>query len=231
MATSYRLTMQRGPNVGKNYELVKDVVTMGRDMSNDIVINDAESSRHHARLTKQGVTYVIEDLGSTNGTFVNSARLSIPRPLNPGDTVGMGETITLTYEVITTAPTGATMVGNIDATVVASDLPSAKEMQEMAAASAPVPPPPPPMATPAYEPPTSPMPQPSFDLPSSSSSDSSSAMPSSSDSISAEAKPPANNRNMIIGIVAGVVVLCCCCPTLIVAAYAYTALVVGANSY
>ncbi len=226
MATSYRLTMQRGPNVGKTYELVKDVVTMGRDMSNDIVINDAESSRHHARLTKQGVTYVMEDLGSTNGTFVNSARLSTPRPLNPGDTVGGGETVTLSYEVITTPPTGATMVGNIDATVVASDLPSAKEMQEMAAASAAPPPPPPP--APAYEPPTAPMPSPSFDMPSSSSSSSSmSSAPSapsysssSSDSLGS-AKPPANNRNMIIGVVVGVLVLCCCCVSLISIYYAY----------
>lgn len=222
MATSYRLTMQRGPNVGKTYELVKDVVTMGRDMSNDIVINDAESSRHHARLTKQGVTYVLEDLGSTNGTFVNSARLSTPRPLNPGDMVGVGETITLSYEVITTPPTGSTMVGNIDATVVASDLPSAKEMQDMAAAASSNPPPPPP---PAYEPPTSPMPSPSFDMPSSSSSSSSSAPSYSSapasDSLGTPAKPPSNNRNLIIGIVVGVLVLCCCCLTAVSVYYAY----------
>jgi pSer/pThr/pTyr-binding forkhead associated (FHA) protein len=225
MATSYRLTMQRGPNVGKTYELVKDVVTLGRDMSNDIVINDAESSRHHARLTKQGVTYVLEDLGSTNGTFVNSARLSTPRPLNPGDMMGVGETISLSYEVITTPPTGATMVGNIDATVVASDLPSAKEMQEMAAAASAPPPPPPP---PAYEPPTSPMPSPSFDMPSSapaSSSSSSSSAPSysssSSDSLGTPAKPPANNRNLIIGIVVGVAVLCCCCLVAVGIYYGY----------
>jgi hypothetical protein len=235
MATSYRLTVQRGPSVGKSYELVKDVVTMGRDMSNDIVINDAESSRHHSRLTKQGVTYVVEDLGSTNGTFVNSARLSTPRPLNPGDMVGMGETISLSYEVITTPPTGTTMVGgNIDATVVASDMPSAAEMQQMAAAAAVPPPPPPPAYTPAYtptyEPPTAPMPSPSFDLPSSqpamSSASSYSSSSDSSDSLgSADATPPKSNRNLIIGIVAGVVVLCCCCPTLIgVAYYAYIAL-------
>ena len=226
MATSYRLTVQRGPSVGKTYELVKDVVTMGRDMSNDIVINDAESSRHHARLTKQGVTYVIEDLGSTNGTFVNSARLSTPRPLNPGDMVGMGETIGLSYEVLTTAPTGATMVGNIDATVVASDLPSAKEMQQMAAAGAPPSP-----YSPAYEPPTAPMPSPSFDMPSSqpvmssSSYDSGPSMSSgSSDSLGSDAaKPPGNNRNLIIGGGIGVLLLCCCCSLLGGIYYAYTA--------
>lgn len=225
MATSYRLTVQRGPSVGKSYELVKDVVTMGRDMSNDIVINDAESSRHHARLTKQGVTYVVEDLGSTNGTFVNSARLSTPRPLNPGDMLGMGETISLSYEVITTTPTGATIVGNIDATVVAADMPSAKEMQEMAAANVASAPPP---FTPLYEPPTAPMPSPSFDLPSSQSSlDSSSSYSSSSDSLgSPVATPPKSNRNMIIGGVVGVVVLCCCCPLILAGGY-YAAAAMG----
>jgi pSer/pThr/pTyr-binding forkhead associated (FHA) protein len=231
MATSFRLTIQRGPNVGKSYDLVKDVVTMGRDMSNDIVINDAESSRHHARFTKQGVTYVVEDLGSTNGTFVNSARLSTPRPLNPGDMVGVGETVAMSYEVVASVPTGATMVGNIDATVVASDLPSAAEMQQMAAASNP-PPAPAPSSEPAYEPPTAPMPSPSFDMPSSSSSgpasgsysSSSSPASSGSDSFAAPAKPAgSNNRNIIIAVVV-VVLLCCCCSVISgLGYYAYSA--------
>jgi pSer/pThr/pTyr-binding forkhead associated (FHA) protein len=219
MATTFRVTVQRGPSVGRTYELIKDVVTMGRDMSNDIVINDAESSRHHARLTKQGATYVVEDLGSTNGTFVNSARLSTPRPLSPGDVIGMGETIALTYEVTTTAATGATMIGSIDATVVASDLPSAREMQQMAAASAPPP-------QPSYaEPQPSSVPQSSFDLPRSEpapsySSSSYSSPPMSSSDFSS--KPAGrDNTMMYVGIGAGVFLLCCCCPTLLSFVYAF----------
>ncbi len=223
MATSYRLTVQRGPNVGKTYELVKDVVTLGRDMSNDIVINDSESSRHHARLTKQGVTYVLEDLGSTNGTFVNSARLSSPRPLSPGDVMGMGETIALTFEVITTPPTGSTMVGgSIDATVVASD----KDMMGMMGSSMPEPVAEPPTASmPSYEP------TPSYSTPEPVSTPSYSSTPASDSFTPA---PPADggaagggNRNMIIGIVIGVVVLCCCCPTVLGAAYYVLAPMLG----
>ena len=60
---SFRLLMQRGPMPGKAFELVKDVVTLGRDVSNDIVINDAEVSRHHMRLTRQMGTFALEDLG------------------------------------------------------------------------------------------------------------------------------------------------------------------------
>ena len=208
MANSFRLTMQRGPNVGKAFDLVKDVVTMGRDMSNDIVINDAESSRHHCRLSRQGEAYAIEDLGSTNGTFVNSARVSGPRTLNNGDIVGIGETITLNYEVIAAAPEmgGATVVGGIDATVVASDL-SARQIQDMAAAP----------RAPSYapEPPTAPMPSPSFEPAMSASS----PMPPS-DSLST---PPAGDskRNLYIGIGVAVVLLCCCCPLLTYVIYAF----------
>lgn len=216
MATTFRVTVQRGPNVGRTYELIKDVVTMGRDMSNDIVINDAESSRHHARLTKQGATYVVEDLGSTNGTFVNNARLSTPRPLSPGDVIGMGETIALSYEVTTTASTGATMIGSIDATVVASDLPSAKEMQQMAAASAPPPPPRP-------EPPTAPMPPPSYESSRPEPSYSSSAPSVSSSDFSSKPAGGDNKTMTYVGIGAAVFLLCCCCPTLLaIIYYAFT---------
>jgi pSer/pThr/pTyr-binding forkhead associated (FHA) protein len=228
MATNFRVTVQRGPSVGRTYELIKDVVTMGRDMSNDIVINDAESSRHHARLTKQGATYVVEDLGSTNGTFVNSARLSTPRPLSPGDVIGMGETIALTYEVTTTASTGATMIGSIDATVVASDLPSAREMQQMAAASAAA-------SSPSIpEPQTASVPQSSFDLPRSEpspsySSPSASYSGPSMSSSDFSSKPPAgeNKTMMYVGIGAGVFLLCCCCPTLLSLVYAFATGMLG----
>ena len=98
--SSFRLVMQRGPTPGKSFEMVKDVVTIGRDVSSDIVINDAEMSRHHARLTRQGDTYAVEDLGSTNGTFVNSVRVVGGQALASKDIMGMGETVTLVYEAV-----------------------------------------------------------------------------------------------------------------------------------
>lgn len=95
---SFRLVVRRGPQPNQAYELAKDVVTLGRDITNDIVINDPELSRHHLRITRTGDGYTLEDLGSTNGTFVNGQRLSTPRALNNGDMVGLGETVTLGYE-------------------------------------------------------------------------------------------------------------------------------------
>ncbi len=96
--SSFRLIVRRGPQPNQIYPLDKSIVTLGRDITNDIVINDPEVSRHHCRLTQGGGGFTIEDLGSTNGTFINGQRLTGARPLSPGDMVGLGETVTLAYE-------------------------------------------------------------------------------------------------------------------------------------
>jgi predicted component of type VI protein secretion system len=105
---SFRLVMRTGPNPGTAFELDKEVMLIGRDVTNEIMIGDAEVSRQHARLTRTEGGYVLEDLGSTNGTFVGGERLMAPRVLNPSDLVGLGETVTLTYE--STAPEAAETV-------------------------------------------------------------------------------------------------------------------------
>lgn len=96
--SSFRLIVRRGPQPNQIYPLDKSIVTLGRDITNDIVINDPEVSRHHCRLTQGGGGFTMEDLGSTNGTFINGQRLTGARPLSPGDMVGLGETVTLAYE-------------------------------------------------------------------------------------------------------------------------------------
>ncbi|MFO7322082.1 MAG: FHA domain-containing protein [Chloroflexota bacterium] len=95
---SFRLVVRRGPQPNQVYELNKDIITLGRDITNDITINDPEVSRHHMRLTRGAGGYTIEDLGSTNGTFVNGQRLTGARPLRVGDMIGLGETVTLGYQ-------------------------------------------------------------------------------------------------------------------------------------
>jgi hypothetical protein len=98
MAERYRLVMQAGPNPGKVFELTMDSMSIGREASNDIVIQDAELSRNHSRISRRGGAFVLEDLGSTNGTFVNRQRITSPRTLAPGDEIGFGENIVVTFQ-------------------------------------------------------------------------------------------------------------------------------------
>ena len=122
MASQFQLIMRSGPTPGAAFTLEGDQLTIGRDSTNEIVINDAEVSRHHARLTFQGGKYVLEDLGSTNGTFVNGQRLSGPRVLKAGEVVSFGEQIVLGFEAVNLDP-GATMVSPRAAAVPASPRP------------------------------------------------------------------------------------------------------------
>ena len=96
----FQFVMRSGPTPGVTFPLEGDQLTIGRDASNGVAINDAEISRKHSRLSFQGGKYVLEDLGSTNGTFVNGQRLSGPVVLKPGDVVSLGEQIVLMYDAI-----------------------------------------------------------------------------------------------------------------------------------
>jgi predicted component of type VI protein secretion system len=100
MAAQFQLTMRSGPTPGKVFPLEAAEIMIGRDTSNGVAINDAEVSRRHAKLTLHGNAYALEDLGSTNGTFVNGTRLSGPFTLKAGDTVSFGENINLQYEAV-----------------------------------------------------------------------------------------------------------------------------------
>lgn len=104
----FQFVMRSGPTPGVVFPLEGEQLTIGRDSSNGVAINDAEVSRKHSRLTFQGGKYVIDDLGSTNGTFVNGQRLAGPVVLKAGDVVSLGEQIVLMYDAIN-ADAGATV--------------------------------------------------------------------------------------------------------------------------
>jgi hypothetical protein len=98
---SNRLVVRTGPNPGMVFDLTKEITTLGRDVANDIVLGDPEVSRQHSRITRTPGGYVLEDMGSTNGTFVNGERLAAPRVLREGDLIGLSEKVTLTFEALT----------------------------------------------------------------------------------------------------------------------------------
>ena len=80
-----------GPNVGREFEL-SGATVVGRDQSAGLVVDDPEASRRHASLSVEGDTLTVEDLGSTNGTFVNGVKLAAPKRLDPGDVIRIGST-------------------------------------------------------------------------------------------------------------------------------------------
>ncbi len=94
----YKIIMSDGPSPGKVFELNETEITVGRDIHAGIVINIPEVSRRHARFRRDAGGYILEDLGSTNGTFVNGQRLMAPTTLRSGDTIRFGEAITLMFE-------------------------------------------------------------------------------------------------------------------------------------
>jgi len=89
---SATLVIRQGPQAGMSFPLVGNQVIIGREEGLDISLQDPESSRRHARITWQAGQFVIEDMGSTNGTFVNGVQITSPQILNAGDSVGIGQT-------------------------------------------------------------------------------------------------------------------------------------------
>jgi hypothetical protein len=87
-----RLVVERAPGhePGMIYDLGGDVV-LGRGDTAEIRLGDPFASSRHARVYEQGRILVIEDLGSTNGTYLNEELLDGPRPLHPGDRVRIGD--------------------------------------------------------------------------------------------------------------------------------------------
>ncbi len=123
---SYRLVVRQGPIPGQVFELNKPEINIGRDISNDFVINDAEVSRKHAKLTLEGDRYRIEDLSSTNGTYIDGQRLIGPHLLAVGEIIMFGDNVGVVFEgepsepdltVPSTLELGRTPVGAIPAPV------------------------------------------------------------------------------------------------------------------
>lgn len=94
------LLMTMGPEIGKTYSLSEPIMTIGRHLSNDIAIQDPEVSRHHLRLRRvndEHGEFALEDLQTTNGTWINEVELSGTKRLRSNDVIRMGSTVHLQY--------------------------------------------------------------------------------------------------------------------------------------
>src|SRR5512137_1639879 len=109
---SFKLSVRQGPRPNLVFELDKPSYMIGREAGNDIVIEDPQVSRRHAQLTRQGNSYLIEDIGSTNGTYVNGKRVMAPTLLANGDMVGLADTVIIAVQVPPTVGEEATVVSD-----------------------------------------------------------------------------------------------------------------------
>jgi pSer/pThr/pTyr-binding forkhead associated (FHA) protein len=90
-----RLVVVASPSLdpGAEFELDRIDLTIGRGAPNDVALEgDEYASARHARIEPRADGVWVQDLGSTNGTFVNGARIEQPRRLEPGDVVHVGGT-------------------------------------------------------------------------------------------------------------------------------------------
>lgn len=85
---SWTLTDQR---TGEVIPLSGAPTTIGRQAGNTIVLADTHASRHHATISWQGGAYVVQDAGSSNGTYLDGQRITGPEPLRPGAVLRLGE--------------------------------------------------------------------------------------------------------------------------------------------
>lgn len=94
------LVIRRGPGLNQMFRLSGNVVSLGRDESNDITIDDPEVSRYHLRFLWRDGIYVVEDLGSTNGTVIQNQRIQHETRLLAGTAIRLGDSILLSYEIV-----------------------------------------------------------------------------------------------------------------------------------
>ena len=116
-----QLVPRFGVSTSQAYTLTQRITTIGREKINDIALPDSEISRRHARITEEAGVYTLEDLGSTNGTFVNGDRLQGIIRLHDGMTIDFGEKHRFTF-VQAGQPDDATLLDplgqNADPTMV-----------------------------------------------------------------------------------------------------------------
>ncbi|MHC4871563.1 MAG: ATP-binding protein [Planctomycetota bacterium] len=89
------LVVIKGPHRGQRYILEDGILTLGRDKRNDIPFEDEGVSRKHIQFSVRNLKITIEDMGSTNGTYVNNLRIQTRQELHNGDRIALGNTIFL----------------------------------------------------------------------------------------------------------------------------------------
>lgn len=90
--SSTRLVITQGEMAGTVIPLGTSMITIGRAPDATVVLNDDFVSTHHARISPRGTQWIVEDLNSTNGTWIGKDRVTAPTTLLPGAELRIGRT-------------------------------------------------------------------------------------------------------------------------------------------
>jgi hypothetical protein len=88
-----KLVAETGEFAGAEYPIGAKPLVLGRLKSNDIEVRDTKASRKHTRVGRAGGVWIVEDLKSSNGTFLNGEKIEARMPLHAGDTIAIGQTV------------------------------------------------------------------------------------------------------------------------------------------
>ena len=91
--TPTKIVVTQGSLAGTSVSLADSAITVGRAADATIVLDDDYASSHHARIFPQAGTWLVEDLGSTNGTYVNRRKVDGPTPVQIGIPIRVGKTV------------------------------------------------------------------------------------------------------------------------------------------
>jgi pSer/pThr/pTyr-binding forkhead associated (FHA) protein len=136
-----KLFVLEGPKAGQEFELSQPNTSLGRESGVDIVLTTTAVSRRHAQVTQENSQYYIEDLGSSNGTYLNGQRISGRQMLRDGDQVGLGQSVIMRFDAPAKDDATAIYDPSMDAGTAAFDNPATTIEPPIAAAAAPPPPP------------------------------------------------------------------------------------------
>jgi pSer/pThr/pTyr-binding forkhead associated (FHA) protein len=87
------LVVTEGPNQGQSALLSAQPILIGRGTDAAIRLDDDYVSTRHARVASNGEQWFVEDLGSTNGTYIGQQRVTVPTPVAPGTAIRVGKTV------------------------------------------------------------------------------------------------------------------------------------------
>ena len=102
--SGFVLTVREGPDLGRQYAVESQSLTIGRAPGNDLTIQHSEIGRYHAVMVWEEDCWLVQDLSSPSGTYVNGQRITRRHPVHDGDVIGLGSAVSLQISTAQASP-------------------------------------------------------------------------------------------------------------------------------